>query len=181
MVVLLGCLAERSAEAAAPQSGGYVGNAACAACHLEISASYGKTAMAHASGSASEGPITGSFVHRQAVVAYRIYQDRGKLWLEFKRTNAPALEGRRELLYYIGLGRLKGRTYLFEVGGFLFESPIKLVCPAAIVEHDAELSERVRSPVQLAGILGMPELPYQRNASSRIEDCQSLSAAPFCA
>jgi len=80
--------------------------------------------MAHASGPASENPIVGSFAHKQSGVAYRVYQDGGKLWLEFSRSGVPNLEGKRELLYYIGSARLKGRTYLYKANGFLFESPI---------------------------------------------------------
>ncbi|HET9741485.1 MAG TPA: cytochrome c3 family protein [Terriglobales bacterium] len=80
--------------------------------------------MAHASGLASENPITGSFFHKESGVTYRVYQDAGKLWLAFDRDKAPALHGKREFLYYIGSGQLKGRTYLFNVDGFLFESPV---------------------------------------------------------
>ncbi len=35
----------------------------------------------------------------------------------------PEMRGKRELLYYIGSGR-RGRSYLFETDGFLFESPV---------------------------------------------------------
>ena len=97
---------------------------ACARCHTAISNAYAKTAMAHASGPASDNPIIGSFSHRQSGVAYRVSQNEGKLWLEFNRLEAPKLAGKRQLLYYIGSATLKGRTYLYEVDGFLFESPI---------------------------------------------------------
>lgn len=80
--------------------------------------------MAHASGLASESPITGRFYHRPSDVSYEIYSHDGKLWLSFTRAVDPKLTGTRELLYYIGSGSLKGRTYLFSQDGFLFESPI---------------------------------------------------------
>jgi hypothetical protein len=121
-ILLLAC---RSAPALNSQLGSSGDSLhACAGCHSGIVNSYEKTAMAHASGSAAEGPITGSFVHAQSGVSYRVYQEKGKLWLDFNRSSDPKLEGRKELLYYIGSGRLKGRTYLFLQDGFLFESPI---------------------------------------------------------
>lgn len=80
--------------------------------------------MCRASGQASQDPITGTFLHKQSGVSYRVYQADGKLWLEYSRATDPRLQGKRELLYYIGSGKLKGRTYLFETYGFLFESPI---------------------------------------------------------
>ena len=80
--------------------------------------------MCRASGPASQDPITGTFLHKQSGVSYRVYQADGKLWLEYSRAADPRLHGKRELLYYIGSGKLKGRTYLFETGGFLFEPPI---------------------------------------------------------
>ena len=96
----------------------------CADCHADIVTSYVKTAMAHASGPASQDPITGSFVHVMSGVSYRIYIESGKLWLSINRTSGAKLEEKRELQYYIGSGRLKGRTYLFNVDGYLFESPV---------------------------------------------------------
>lgn len=96
----------------------------CAMCHATLVDSYSKTAMAHASGLASDSPITGSFYHPQSRVKYEVYGRDGKLWLSFRRAEDPKLEGKRELLYYIGSGTLKGRTYLFSQDGFLFESPI---------------------------------------------------------
>ena len=102
---------------------GYVGNEACAKCHASIFESYERTAMAHASGPATENPIAGDFLHKKSGVHYRIYSEDGKLWLSFERPGDPSLRGKRELLYYIGQGR-RGRTYLFSVDGFLFESPV---------------------------------------------------------
>jgi predicted CXXCH cytochrome family protein len=102
---------------------GYVGNEACSPCHAAIFESYQRTAMAHASGSATENPMTGDLFHKKSGLHYRIYSEDGRLWLSFERPGDPAVRGRRELLYYIGQGR-RGRTYLFSVDGFLFESPV---------------------------------------------------------
>jgi Flp pilus assembly protein TadD len=113
----------QSSSSIKAEANGYVGNEACAKCHASIYESYERTAMAHASGPASESPMTGDFLHKKSGVQYRIYGADGKLWLSFERPGDPSLHGKRELLYYIGQGR-RGRTYLFSVDGFVFESPV---------------------------------------------------------
>jgi len=79
--------------------------------------------MAHASGPAADNLIPADFVHQKSAVHFRIYADGGKVWLNFERPNDAQVRGKRELLYYIGSGR-RGRSYLFAVDGFLFESPV---------------------------------------------------------
>ena len=79
--------------------------------------------MAHASGLAMENLIPADFTHRQSGVHYRIYQDDSHAWLSFDRDGKDPIQGKRELLYYIGSGR-RGLTYLFADDGFVFESPI---------------------------------------------------------
>ena len=100
-----------------------VGNEACARCHASIYESYGQTAMAHASGPATENLIAGEFLHKKSGVQYRIYKEDAKVWLSFERPGDPLVRGKRELLYFVGQGR-RGRTYLFSVDGFVFESPV---------------------------------------------------------
>lgn len=109
--------------AASPDSNGYVGDQACAGCHSSIYSSYARTSMANASGPAADNLIPADFVHQKSGVHYRIYADNGKVWLNFERPNDPEVRGKRQLLYYIGSGR-RGRSYLFAVDGFLFESPV---------------------------------------------------------
>jgi tetratricopeptide (TPR) repeat protein len=79
--------------------------------------------MANASGPAIDNLIPADFMHRKSSIHYRIYADDGKVWLSFERPNDPQVRGKRQLLYYIGSGR-RGRSYLFAVDGFLFESPV---------------------------------------------------------
>jgi tetratricopeptide (TPR) repeat protein len=67
--------------------------------------------------------IPADFVHKKSGVHFRIYADNSKVWLSFERPNDAEVRGKRELLYYIGSGR-RGRSYLFAVDGFLFESPV---------------------------------------------------------
>jgi tetratricopeptide (TPR) repeat protein len=116
-------LAQTSARAASPDSNGYVGDQACAGCHSSIYESYVRTSMAKASGLAMDNLIPADFVHKKSGVHYRIYVDDGKVWLSFERPNDSEVRGKRQLLYYIGSGR-RGRSYLFAVDGFLFESPV---------------------------------------------------------
>jgi Tetratricopeptide repeat/Cytochrome c554 and c-prime len=96
---------------------------ACAKCHAAITKSYAETPMAHASGLASENLIPADFTHSKSGVHYRIYADSGHVWLTFERDGSLPLQGKRELLYYIGSGR-RGLTYLFADNRFFFESPI---------------------------------------------------------
>jgi len=79
--------------------------------------------MAQASGPTINNFFPADFVHQKSGVHYRIYSDQGKVWLSFERPNDSTVRGKRELLYYIGSGR-RGRSYLFAVDGFLFESPV---------------------------------------------------------
>jgi predicted CXXCH cytochrome family protein len=79
--------------------------------------------MANASGPASQGVIAGNFEHKPSGIRYQVTADNGHVWLTFERPSDPPLQGKRELLYFIGSGG-RGRSYLFSVDGFLFESPI---------------------------------------------------------
>lgn len=108
---------------AGPDAEGYAGNEACAKCHAGIYESYVQSAMARSSGPASENFIPGEFRHQPSGVNYAIYSEDGKAWLSFERRGDSLVHGKRELLYYIGQGR-RGRTYLFSVDGFVFESPV---------------------------------------------------------
>ena len=124
----------QSAKSVADSGGsGYVGDEACARCHATIFESYQRTAMAHASGPASDAVTPAEFDHKPSGVHYRIYREGERAWLSYDRpgdgrhgddrAGDPALHGKKELLYYIGSGR-RGRSYLFETDGFLFESPV---------------------------------------------------------
>jgi predicted CXXCH cytochrome family protein len=115
--------AQTSTRAASAGSNGYVGDRACTGCHSSVFSSYAKSSMARASGPAIDNFVPADFEHKKSGVRFRIYADDGKAWLSFERPNDPAVRGKRELLYYIGSGR-RGRSYLFAVDGFLFESPV---------------------------------------------------------
>jgi tetratricopeptide (TPR) repeat protein len=98
------------------------GSEACSSCHSEIYKSYSKTVMAKASGLAADGVITGEFNDKTSGVRYRVYKQDEHVWMSYERASEK-FSGQDELLYFIGSGR-KGRSYLFSVQGFLFETPI---------------------------------------------------------
>jgi predicted CXXCH cytochrome family protein len=111
------------ASANSTSRNGYAGNEACARCHAAIYESYQGTAMGRASGPAMAALTPVEFTHKESGVHYRIYAENGSAWLSFDRPGDNEVQGRRRLLYFIGSGR-RGRTYLFETDGFLFESPV---------------------------------------------------------
>ena len=153
VVLASGSLGQNSSAhtAANSRQTGPPGSAACAGCHAEIYKTYSKTVMAGASGAAADGVITGEFVHKASGVRYRVYEkdgtptvrsapadagcargtdggvrsstDRCTVWMSYEREKDSQFRGERELLYFIGSG-VKGRSYLFSVQGFLFETPI---------------------------------------------------------
>lgn len=101
-------------------------DAACRECHQQIYDRYERTPMAHASGDAVDGLLPGTFIHQPSEVRYRLFLRDGAAWLSYDRpggAGAEALDGRQRLIYYIGSGD-RGRTYLFQRGGFWFESPV---------------------------------------------------------
>ena len=114
--------AQNTQAKATAASSEIAGNEACANCHSEIYQAYGKTGMANASGLASDGVITGEFNDKTSGVRYRVYKKDEKVSMSYNR-ESEKFRGQRDLLYFIGSGR-KGRSYLFSVQGFLFETPI---------------------------------------------------------
>ncbi|MGA2814440.1 MAG: multiheme c-type cytochrome [Candidatus Acidiferrum sp.] len=119
----------KSTASPAPPAPGFTGSAACAKCHAKISASYATTAMARASGPATQDFAPGQFQHAPSAVSYRVYLENGEAWLSFDRAASGdannELHGKRQLLYFIGSGH-RGKTFLFADDGFVFESPINL-------------------------------------------------------
>jgi tetratricopeptide (TPR) repeat protein len=100
----------------------YVGNRACATCHLSIYRSYSQTPMALTSGPVGNNLIEGSFEHGPSAMRYRVYPKDGRAFLSFQRLDEPTIRGTQELQYFVGSGR-RGRSYLFSVDGYLYQSP----------------------------------------------------------
>jgi hypothetical protein len=79
--------------------------------------------MAHASGPAIENLQPADFVHAKSAVHYRIYTEGDRVWLSFQRPGDASIDDKRQLLYFIGSGH-RGRSYIFAVDDFFFESPV---------------------------------------------------------
>ena len=102
----------------------YVGNEACRPCHAALVESYGRTAMARTSGAATpDTVIGGGFTHERSGVVYRIERRPDGARLAYSREREPALNGSVRLEYYVG-SNTRGRTYLFSIDGFLYQSPV---------------------------------------------------------
>jgi tetratricopeptide (TPR) repeat protein len=131
LLVLSSALLTASAQQTAPSrnensvatSKKFVGSEVCAQCHAEIYKSYAGTAMAQASGPATEGLLAGDFQHAPSRVHYRVYTENDQAWMSFERSGDNGISGKKQLLYFIGSGH-RGRTYLFSVDSFVFEAPI---------------------------------------------------------
>jgi Flp pilus assembly protein TadD len=100
-----------------------VGNQACRPCHEAIYDSYSRTAMARTSGPALSELIEGSFEHAPSGVSYRILRQGESGILTYDRAGSPGLHGSQLLKYYVG-SKSRGRTFLFEIDGFLYQAPI---------------------------------------------------------
>ncbi len=100
-----------------------VGNQACRPCHEAIYESYSRTAMARTSGAALPALIEGSFEHAPSGVSYRVLRRGQTGVLAYDRAGPPELHGSQPLKYYLG-SRTRGRTFLFEIDGFLYQAPI---------------------------------------------------------
>lgn len=100
-----------------------VGNEACRPCHAAIYDSYAATAMARTSGAAEPHVIEGAFYHDRSDVSYRVERQGDAARLSYERPGRNPLRGAHTLEYFIG-SNTRGRTFLFEIEGFLYQSPI---------------------------------------------------------
>jgi hypothetical protein len=95
----------------------------CGKCHQDIYRNYLGTRMANASGPAAAALEPGSFLHAASGVEYRVFLEGGAAWLSYERLGDPQIRGRQKLEYFMGSGN-HGRTYLYSVNGYWFETPI---------------------------------------------------------
>jgi tetratricopeptide (TPR) repeat protein len=137
-------------------SNGYAGNVACAGCHDAIYNSYQRTPMAHASGPATEDLEPASFIHSRSGVRYQIYSADNKAWLSFDRPGDPEVNGKRQLLDFIGSGR-RGRSYLFAVDDFFFESPINWYADRNVWDMAPAYSQAREIPLNLPAYMSCLE------------------------
>ena len=104
-----------------------LGNQACAGCHAEIYRKYSATGMAQSSGRVGNSPFKESFEQASfsdsgSSADYRITPDSRGHRLEFSKSSS-GVQGQRLLEWFLGSGSL-GRSYLFSMDGFLFQSPV---------------------------------------------------------
>jgi hypothetical protein len=98
-------------------------DAACARCHEKIVRSYLDTPMANASGIALEKLHPGTFTHAASGIEYTIAEHDHRGELAYRSRDGSTVTGDFPLSYFLGSGHL-GTTYLYSLGGFLFESPV---------------------------------------------------------
>lgn len=161
-------------------------DAACASCHRAIYERYRKTPMANASGPAADGFIAADYFHAASGVRYRVYEEAGKVWLRYDRPaqvsksgpGAPALDGRRELIYYLGSG-LRGRTYLFEQDGYWFEAPINWYAKKKLWDMTPAFLKAREMPLTLPVDPGCLHCHASDVASSLPDARNHYAGAPF--
>ena len=95
--------------------------------------------MARASGQAIDQLIPADFTHAASGVHYRVYAENNAAMLAFDRPDDPTMRGTRRLQYFVGSGH-RGRTYLFSLDGFFFESPDQLVRAKKSLGHRSRFS-----------------------------------------
>lgn len=134
---LTAAVALAAVAAAAPSTSGpetpapfEVGNAACRGCHREIVDSYSRTPMARTSGPAAAGLVTGAFTHARSGMRYRVSVEGGTPTLAFDRAGDDGVAGRVALKYFVG-SNTRGRTFLFAIDRFLYQSPINFYARSA--------------------------------------------------
>jgi len=109
--------------------------------------------MARASGPAIEALTPAEFTHKPSGVHYRIYSEGGNAWLSFERPGDTLVRGKKQLLYYIGSGQ-RGRSYLFETDGFLFEAPVNWYADAQMWDMTPGYQAAREIPLNLPAYTG---------------------------
>ncbi len=79
--------------------------------------------MARTSGPARPGLIEGAFTHGRSGIRYRVFAEGEQGMLSFERPGDRAVAGRVPLRYFVG-SNTRGRTFLFSIDRFLYQSPI---------------------------------------------------------
>src|ERR1039457_5413394 len=101
---------------------GETGSEVCANCHREIFEAYQATGMARSSGQFTGIESEVAFTHKLTGVGYRVFRQAGAAWFSFDITG---VHGQRRLEYFVSSGSV-GRSYLYTVGGFLYQAPVSL-------------------------------------------------------
>jgi predicted CXXCH cytochrome family protein len=170
---------EKPPAAQAPVDKSYVGSAACKTCHDQIYKSYSATAMARASGPATQDLIPGDFQHRASGVHYRIYAENDSAVLSFERPGDPAVRGTRRLQYFIGSGH-RGRTYLFSTDNFFFEAPVNWYAQKMVWDTAPAFQSATQIPMTLPALPGCLSC-HTSNARSPVAGTENKYDSPLFA
>jgi predicted CXXCH cytochrome family protein len=157
----------------------FTGNDSCKPCHAALVTTYSQTAMARASGLATQDLIPGEFQHPASGVHYRVYAENDAAWLSFDRPGDPTVRGTRRLQYFIGSGH-RGRTYLFSTDGFFFEAPINWYAQKKVWDTAPAFQSSTQIPMTL------PALPeclscHTSNARSPLPGTENKYEVPLFA
>jgi predicted CXXCH cytochrome family protein len=150
VVWMIFCSPIAGAQQPASVSSVRTADAACGKCHREILEKYLATPMANASGQAMDKFQAGVLEHTASGIEYRLFVRDGQSMLRFRRRD-PYLNEERQLDYFLGSGHL-GITYLYSVGGYLFESPVAYYSAS----HSVDMKPGLESIAELP-----PALPMQ--------------------
>ena len=105
--------------------------------------------MARTSGPARSGLIEGAFTHARSGIRYRVFAEGDRAMLSFERLGNGAVTGRVPLKYFIG-SNTRGRTFLFEIDRFLYQSPINYYARARAWDMSPGYSDLTAMPLNHA-------------------------------
>ena len=149
----------------------YVGDEACADCHPSITTSFRLHPMGDRSRRSRRPSVVGALRGRkpQSVRSGRLRVSRRPGETGGSSIANPSegggVESRAEMAFAVGSGR-RGRSYLIDHDGFLFQSPHQLVPSEKHLGFVAGL-RRVQPALQPAHYRGVPVLPLQPGRARR--------------
>jgi predicted CXXCH cytochrome family protein len=109
--------------------------------------------MAHASGTAKDNLIPGTFVHAGSDTEYTVSNKSGIAELTFQSKKDASMSGQYPLSYFLGSGHL-GTTYIYAINKYLFESPVAWYAAS----HNYDMKPGLEQMKQMP-----PALPMQTN------------------
>ena len=153
-------------------------DAVCASCHQKIFRDYVTTPMAIASGMATDNLKPGTLTHARSAMEYSIAGHGKQGDFAYRSLDARHPGGSYPLSYFLGSGHL-GTTYLYSVGGFLFESPIAWYGPSQSYDMKPGMAEIDRMPPLLPMQSGCMRCHMSSVQSSDPGTINRYSSLPF--
>ena len=121
--------------------------------------------------------LEGSFRHARSGVSYRVFRQGQRAVLSYERTGSSALLGTQELKYYVG-SNTRGRTFLFEIDGFLYQSPINYYAEKRIWDMSPGYAQLRRMELSHPVDAHLPLLSRKRSARTHEGHHQPLRRGP---